>query len=435
MKRKCTDVLFCIFFFLFIGGMVAVFVFSFKLGHPKMIVQSWDNDRMGCGLNETTLEYPALYWPEMPGQGALESIKVGNFSGIWSVLNKGVCVKECPGANSTVPIDCKPTSYMISQSKSYVGCQYYFDGTTTKLLPLRYPTKKIGGFCLPDVTKIDKINGLVESAMNSFKEAFFASAYGKKTAAYFMDIMMCWPVLLASTGVALVVSYIFLFIMRCMGGGLVWLMIFLTIGTLGGGGGYCWYLRSAKFTPADDPTYKYLAIASYVLWGLAGLIFLFMLCCCGAIKLGIAVMKASAKFIGQNLRIMLLPIFSYVFITVWGLLWFFGGLYLYTIGYAAPRKGFEFSTEIMWDKHTKPAIVYYIMGFFWVTAFILGCTQFIIAAAAAIWYFTQGSDAKPDCVGTGFKWLLKYHLGTIAFGSCIIAIVQTIRVIFEYYRR
>ena len=96
MKRKCTDVLFCIFFFLFMGGMVAIFVFSFKFGRPMMNVQSWDNHRMGCGLNETTSEYPALYWPEMPGQSALDSIKVGNFSGVMSVLNRGVCVKECP---------------------------------------------------------------------------------------------------------------------------------------------------------------------------------------------------------------------------------------------------------------------------------------------------------------------------------------------------
>lgn len=250
-----------------------------------------------------------------------------------------------------------------------------------------------------------------------------------------MDIMMCYPVLLASTGVALVFSYLFLFVMRCCGGVIVWFMIFLTIAALAGGGGFTWYIRGSKFTPEDDPTYKYLAIASYVLWGLAGLVFLFMICCCGAIKLGVAVMKASAKFVGENLRIMFLPLFSYIFITVWALLWFLGGLYLYTVGYAAPRENFEFSTEIMWDKNTKPAIVYYILGFFWITAFILGCTQFIIAAAACIWYFAQGSDVKPDCVGTGMKWLFKYHMGTIAFGSFIIAIVQTIRVIFEYYRR
>ncbi|MFO0117581.1 MAG: hypothetical protein ACK521_08200 [bacterium] len=46
-----------------------------------------------------------------------------------------------------------------------------------------------------------------------------------------------------------------------------------------------------------------------------------------------------------------------------------------------------FATEIIWDKYTKPIIVYYILGAFWLTAFIIGCTQFIIAAAAVMWYF------------------------------------------------
>jgi hypothetical protein len=120
---------------------------------------------------------------------------------------------------------------------------------------------------------------------------------------------------------------------------------------------------------------------------------------------------------------------------VWCLLWFFGGMYMYTVGYAIPRPGFEFTTEIMWDPATKPIIVYYIFGLFWVNAFLIGATQFIIAAAAVIWYFDQGSDKKTDCVGRGIWWLWRYHLGSIALGSMIIAICQTIRVIFEYYRR
>jgi len=33
------------------------------------------------------------------------------------------------------------------------------------------------------------------------------------------------------------------------------------------------------------------------------------------------------------------------------------------------------------------------------------------------------------------KWILIYHMGSIAFGSFIIALVQFIRIIFEYYRK
>jgi hypothetical protein len=70
-----------------------------------------------------------------------------------------------------------------------------------------------------------------------------------------------------------------------------------------------------------------------------------------------------------------------------------------------------------------------------VNAFLIGCAQFIIAAACAVWYFSFTSDTKgKGSLCTGIKWILRYHLGSIAFGSCIIAIVQLIRIIFEYYR-
>lgn len=175
--------------------------------------------------------------------------------------------------------------------------------------------------------------------------------------------------------------------MRCLGGAIVWFMIILTELALCALGGYCFYLRVKRFTPNDQPIYKYLPIAAYVLWGIAGVILIATCCCCNAIRLGIAVMKATAKFIADNLRIFILPFISYVLVTIWICLWFVGALYMYTVGYAAPRKGFEFSTEIFWDKYTKPIIVYYILGAFWLTAFIIGCTQFVIAAAAVMWYF------------------------------------------------
>ena len=89
-----------------------------------------------------------------------------------------------------------------------------------------------------------------------------------------------------------------------------------------------------------------------------------------------------------------------------------------------------------WTDEVKYMNIYNLFGLFWINAFLIGCSQFIIAAAASIWYFSHTSDTKgKGSVSTGVKWILRYHFGSIAFGSCIIAIVQTIRVLFEYYRR
>lgn len=36
---------------------------------------------------------------------------------------------------------------------------------------------------------------------------------------------------------------------------------------------------------------------------------------------------------------------------------------------------------------------------------------------------------------TGVRWLFRYHLGSIAFGALIIAIMQMIKLAFEYIRK
>lgn len=83
------------------------------------------------------------------------------------------------------------------------------------------------------------------------KTAFYNSAYGEQVATYFFDIMNSWPVILGSTGIALVLAYIFMLFMRCFGGIIVWAMIFILEAALIAGGGYCWYLRKDKYTEAD----------------------------------------------------------------------------------------------------------------------------------------------------------------------------------------
>lgn len=73
---------------------------------------------------------------------------------------------------------------------------------------------------------------------------------------------------------------------------------------------------------------------------------------------------------------------------------------------------------------------------FWINTFLVGCTEFIVGCSAVIWYFEQNSDTKgKGSITTGFRWLFKYHMGSIAYGSSVIAICQLMRALFEYYRK
>jgi choline transporter-like protein 2/4/5 len=61
----------------------------------------------------------------------------------------------------------------------------------------------------------------------------------------------------------------------------------------------------------------------------------------------------------------------------------------------------------------------------------------VIAGAVAKWYFTANKatdlPTMPCCRATGRT--VRFHLGSIAFGALIIAIVQMVRLILEYIDR
>lgn len=113
MKRKTTDLFFCLFFIIFVFGMVAVYAYAFTKGRPTLIVQGWDGDGLACGLNTTVKDYPVLYWPEVPGIGSLNSTLSGNYTAIFSTLNRGICVKECPKKDSV--IQCRQTAWTAAK--------------------------------------------------------------------------------------------------------------------------------------------------------------------------------------------------------------------------------------------------------------------------------------------------------------------------------
>ena len=64
---------------------------------------------------------------------------------------------------------------------------------------------------------------------------------------------------------------------------------------------------------------------------------------------------------------------------------------------------------------------------------IIAISQFIIIVAVCTWYFSHAGDKDGSAsVFKGFKWTFRYHFGTLAFGSAVLAIVWFIRTIFEY---
>ena len=128
---------------------------------------------------------------------------------------------------------------------------------------------------------------------------------------------------------------------------------------------------------------------------------------------------------------------SYLIVGVWFVFWLFGAIMVFSIGNPISREDeYPFLTEVKWSSLTRTCFFYDIFGLFWINAFIIGVCQFIIGCSACLWYFECNTDTKGEgTVGRAFFMSYRYHLGSVAFGSFIIAVCQMMRFLFEYYRK
>lgn len=103
------------------------------------------------------------------------------------------------------------------------------------------------------------------------------------------------------------------------------------------------------------------------------------------------------------------------------------------------------------------ALVYHLFGLLWTSQFIMvrtvlflcqpchgtihcdfrvgqGMGIMVVAGAASQWYFTRDKhEGVPRCMcWRACARTARYHMGTVAFGSLLIAIVQFIRLILAY---
>ena len=71
--------------------------------------------------------------------------------------------------------------------------------------------------------------------------------------------------------------------------------------------------------------------------------------------------------------------------------------------------------------------------FFWFSAFLIAAVQYVLIVAVASWYFTTNTDKRGDfSIMRGYWWLIRYNLGSVLFGSFLIAVICMVRAVFEY---
>ena len=271
---------------------------------------------------------------------------------------------------------------------------------------------------MPDVTNVT--------------EAFFRTAGENKLGQYLADLYLAWKVLLIAVGVGFVFSLVYLVLVRCCASLLVWVTFIAFIVLVAVIGGFYYNEGLNSLNSGDQTNYKAFAIA---LWVIDGVLLLVILCLYDDIQLALGIITTAATFVFSNFCIILVPIITLIVSCAFVVYWIATVVFIYSVGTIKQYQNTPFAS-VDWDNTTANLWYYHLFALFWVLTFFIAAVQFIIAATAAQWYFSSQSDAS----GSGsscksFYWLIRYHLGSLAFGSLILAIIYFIQFIFEYMKK
>ncbi|CEO94956.1 unnamed protein product (mitochondrion) [Plasmodiophora brassicae] len=409
-KRGCTDFPILVLFILSWAAMWYVFGIALSKGaNPTRLVRGVDWNNRICGVDSAVADKPLAAWPGLPGDVHLLD------SNPTTLYHIKVCVDSCTKTQDSA----------------------------TVLTP--YNSTKFLYYCVPTVLPA----GIGDNFNSGSQQA--SRAFG--------DLRTAWKLLLISGGVAIGLSFLYALFTRKFAGVLVWTSVFAIVA----GGFLISYslLQMAKSISDDKNAVnpdraKSITIMGYIaavftLLFLVAIIFLRK-----RIEIAIAVVKESSKAVNAVSSVIVFPIFPLAFSLAYFVFWVYVVIFVFSVQVINPSQPVPTALQPYtgptylsrsFDTSMQRSMIYVFFHMFWNIQFLIYFTYLVIAGVIAQWYFTpyqaDGSKARGSGEGqlprtvvsrSAFR-TLTYHLGTVAYGSLIIAIIQTIRAVVTYLQK
>lgn len=468
-SRHCTDVLMLLLIIGMWVSMTAIGIQGAKQGDYRRIVYPMDYDGNICGTKYGAIDmtnYPYLY-------------TVNAYGG-------GVCVKSCPFVSSSIgsytdiyTLVTYDGIYQATGSKlpaNYISVADYSDVSSrlTCTQDMCYPNDdpeqswtskgvdRSFGFayyaadsyevlwrCFFTANATNQIDSLVHASSSS-KGIDPKDSANKFFSRLYADVYVArWYILGFGLGVCMAISFVYIFIMRLplVLATMIWVSVFLTIALFVVAGYYTEKTAIAwsKADPQvqDSFTINVARIAGYVLYGIGGFLFLMACCLRRQIAISIGCVKTAGKAINNMLIILAVPVVQAVGLFLFCIIWMYYAVSWASLGQITLVKipvdfeGVQITIQrFEWSDSVVHAGWYLLFCLFWTANFIVAMGDLIVALCVAKYYFTRDKWKVGSWTVTSSVWqVVRYHAGTAAFGSLLIAIVQLIRAMIAKAQR
>ncbi|KAM5262428.1 choline transporter-like protein 4 [Ctenodactylus gundi] len=492
-NRSCTDVICCVLFLVFILGYIVVGIVAWVYGDPRQVLYPRNSTGAYCGVGDNKDKPYVLYF-NIFSCVLGPSILLAAQNGLQCPTPQ-VCVSSCPDTSWAVASSqfsltvgevytanrsfCLPgvsSDMEVLQSLQQELCPSFLLSSTPALgrcFPLPDTNFTLPQF-LPANTSISQgISGLIDS-LNA----------RDITVKIFEDFAQSWYWILAALGVALVLSLLFILLLRLVAGPVVLVLIVGLLAVLAYGIYHCWeqyrLLRDKGATisqlgfttnlSAYQNVQETWLAALIVLAVLEGVLLLLVIFLRQRIRIAVALLTEASKAVGQMMSTVFFPLVTFVLLLICIAYWAVTALYLATSGqpqYAywvsnTSTPGCENAPVNMSCDPMAPVPnsscpglmcvfqsysstggvqrtlfnlqIYGVLGLFWTINWVLAFGQCVLAGAFAsfYWAFHKPRDIPTFPLSSAFIRTLRYHTGSLAFGALILTLVQIARIILEY---
>ncbi|PRP74464.1 solute carrier family 44 protein member 2 [Planoprotostelium fungivorum] len=440
--RGCTDIFWLILFLAFLAGMGGVAYIAVSKGNMSRLDHGIDSYGNTCGMDNFNSSFipqqwqnhsrdmtnlPYLYWPN-PFK-----------------LSEQLCLSSCP----------QETEW---RNISMFICEY--DVTPTLEATLLghcwppYQSKPVLGRCVPDVQKLLPLLGLnytFEGMSNSTDaNGTAASDLNIRSVAtqIFSDVYISRKWIAIGLASAVGFGLLWIVLMRFLAAAIIWFTIVVVYVLFIALSVFLFLLARRKRQEYDDiPTdmkfssdlrniqvlqTHYEEGVSYAVIAVTVIGIILLIWMAKRIRMAVMIVEEASKAIGHAPSVLLLPI--------WTMFWFtaFTAYWVVIACYLASCLQPNYNSEGKISGYQSSRILeglqwYHLFGLFWIQQFILAMQQTTIAAVVAVYYWTKDKKDVPWFPIVSGSWLvLRYHLGSLAFGSFIIAVIKFIRAIIKF---
>uniref|UniRef100_A0A8B9QZQ5 Choline transporter-like protein n=1 Tax=Anas platyrhynchos TaxID=8839 RepID=A0A8B9QZQ5_ANAPL len=489
--RGCTDVACCILLVLAIVGYVVVGIVAWTHGDPRKVIYPTDSRGQFCGHQGTANEgKPFLFYFDIVK--CASPLVLLEFQ----CPTTQICVSKCPDrfmtylTASKVPANleyyrqfCVPEFRDMSKAPIEV--------LKDKECPaMLFPSTPLARRCFPAIqakkgvimvgneTTYDDGRGNrrnVTELLEGARKANVVLEMRQLAMKIFEDYTVSWYWIIIGLVIAMVASLIFIVLLRFLAGIMVWVMIVLVILAESldpniGEAGSDVSLTDLGFQ-TDLRVYLHLRQTwlafMIILCVVEVIIILLLIFLRKRILIAIALIKEASRAVGHIMMSLLFPLCTFFLLCLCIAYWASTAVFLSTSNEAvykvfnesacqfsgqtcSPEK-FNTSNvtklcpdaqclfafyggETAYHKYLIVLQFFNVFMFFWLVNFVIALGQVTLAGAFAsyYWAFKKPDDMPAFPLFSAFGRALRYHTGSLAFGSLILAIVQVIRVILEY---